>query len=87
MPLLFGGMRDDDGYSLGGGGSWMDLSKFVTGMGASLVVGVPIVLTHSGQMNSFQLAFALPAAAVLAGTAVGVFPTPRSPQLFGLALS
>lgn len=79
MPLLFGGMRDDDGYSQGGG-SWVDLSKFVTGMGASLVVGVPIVLTHSGQMNSFQLAFALPAAAVLAGTAVGVFPTPWPPS-------
>jgi hypothetical protein len=39
-------------------------------MGASLVVGVPIVLTHSGQMNPFQLGFALPAAALMGGTAV-----------------
>ena len=72
MPMLFGGLRGDEYASLGGGASsWVDFSKFVTGLCGSLVVGVPIVLTHAKCMSPFQLAYALPAALVLAGTAVG----------------
>jgi hypothetical protein len=70
--MLCGGLRGDEYASLGGGASsWVDFSKFVTGMCGSLVVGLPIVLTHAGKMYTFQLAYALPASLVLAGTAVG----------------
>ena len=45
------------------------MAKFLTGFGAVLVVGVPVVLAHAQLIVPDQLALALPSAVLLGGTA------------------
>jgi hypothetical protein len=68
MPIIF--LKNNVEDSSMGGSSWVDTSKFITGLTAALVIGLPLVLTHAEFIHPLQLAYALPAAFVLASTAI-----------------